>query len=157
MDKGLVTEEATLERKALSSTLQVLTLKEGWKSLKDIAGISTISHLQQVCEELQSLVEAPRKKKLKAQKRFGKKMHSPMKNFSPIGPAAGGYGTRKVTKRTHWDCSKSGKYKQRCVMLKKDAKGRLKKTGKIKNIKIKKSYKDQYNQGYKPWRAKQGW
>lgn len=163
MQKGLIAEEAVLVRTALAPDLQVLTLKEGWQPLTTLAGVvipKEVSQLAQLSEELTSLfasqeiAEASGEKKLKKKSvKFGKKTHSPFKRFSNLGPGPGkSTGTREVSKRTHWDCTKSGPYGQICTLLKKDAKGRLRKTDKKKKIKIKRPYKQAYNKDYKAWR-----
>jgi hypothetical protein len=168
MQKGLIAEEATLGRTALAADLQVLTLKEGWQPLTALAGVVVpreLSQLAQLSEELQSLFtpqkpklkpvlgEASEKKLKKKAVKFGKKTHSPFKRFSNLGPGPGGtQGTREVSKRTHWDCTRTGPYAQKCTLLEPDAKGRLRKTKKTKKIKIKRGYKKVYNKDYKSWR-----
>jgi hypothetical protein len=57
-----------------------------------------------------------------------------------------------VSKRTRWDCTKTGKYNQKCVLLKKDAKGRLRRSDTTKKVHIKPDYKASYNKAYKAWR-----
>lgn len=161
MQKGLIAEEAALKRTALAEDVQVLTLKDGWKPLGAVAGIEApkvLSPLAQLSEELTSLfpskklklqTEAVKKKKVL----YGKKKHSPFKTFSLLGPGPDNtFGTREVSKRTRWDCTKTGKYNQRCVLLKKDAKGRLRRTKTEKKVHIKPDYKAKYNQAYKAWR-----
>lgn len=167
MNKGLIAEEVALQRAALSKDLQVLTLKEGWKPLGAVAGLSEAkasAKLQTLAEDLNALTEkegsedgqySHRSEKQRA--RFGKKKHSPFKNFGHIGPAAGGAGEREVSRRTQWDCTRAGNYRQRCVLLKKDAQGKLRKTKRVKYIRIKVGYKKAYNKAYKAWRVKMGW
>lgn len=169
MQKGLIAEEATLGRTAIAADLLVLTLKEGWQPLTALAGVVAprqLSALAQLSEELQALFtpnkpklksvlgEASEKKLKKKAVKFGKKTHSPFKRFGHIGPGPGTAtkGTREVGKRTHWDCTKTGPYGQTCTLLKKDAKGRLRKTKKTKKIRIKRDYKKTYNKSYKAWR-----
>lgn len=162
MQKGLIAEEATFERTALAAGLQVLTLKEGWKPLFAVAGVllpKVLSPTAQLSEELHQLFEPKKKLKLKTEAikkkkvLYGKKTHSPFKRFSLLGPGPDqSFGTREVSKRTRWDCTKTGKYQQRCVLLKKDAKGRLRRSNIKKNIRIKPGYKASYNQAYKAWR-----
>ena len=168
MQKGLIAEEKAMERVSLAEGLQVLTLKEGWKPLVVVAGITPpkiLSPVAQLSEELHHLFEG---KKLKLKKEvlsegktlakkkkvlYGKKTHSPFKTFSLLGPGPdNSFGTREVGKRTRWDCTKTGKYNQRCVLLKKDAKGRLRRTSTKKAIHIKPDYKAKYNKAYKAWR-----
>jgi len=162
MQKGLIAEEAALSRTALAEELQVLTLKDGWQPLVGLAGVTVpkvLSQTAQLAEELQSLFEAKKKaapsdKKLRKKAvKYGKKTHSPFKRFSLLGPGPdNSFGTREVSKRTKWDCTKTGAYNQVCTLLKKDAKGRLRKTDKKKKIHIKKDYKAGYNHAYKAWR-----
>jgi hypothetical protein len=163
MQKGLIAEEVALERTALAKDLQVLTLKESWQPLVGLMGVTppkVLSKTAQLAEELQVLFEAKKKavvpsdKKLKKKAvKFGRKTHSPFKRFHSLGPGPDNtFGTREVSKKTAWDCTKSGSYKQKCTLLKKDAKGRLRKTDKVKNITIKKPYKQSYNHAYKAWR-----
>lgn len=168
IQRGLIAEEAALGRQNLAEELQVLTLKEGWKSLTAVAGIAPskpVSPATRLSEELKDLF-LPKKKKLKtegitlsedAKKKvkvlFGKKKHSPFKTYAMLGPGPDhDFGTREVSKRTHWDCSKTGKYSQRCVLLKKDAQGRLRRSKTQKQIRIKPDYKKKYNKAYKAWR-----
>jgi len=71
--------------------------------------------------------------------------HNPFKRQGHNGPAVGPIvGPREVDKQTHWDCSKSGAYKQICVN---------KETGKKKKITIKPKYKKMYNKLYRRWIA----
>lgn len=154
MQKGLIAEEKAMERLALAEDLQILTLKEGWKSLKTVAGIvppKVLSKNEALIQELNTIAEEAKKKVS-----YGKKKHSPFKNFGHLGPTTH-VGNREVGKKTQWDCTKSGAYGQKCVLLKKDAKGRLRRTKTVKNIKIKPGYKSAYNHEYKQWRSKQGW
>jgi hypothetical protein len=170
MQKGLVAEEAVLERATLAGDLQVLTLKEGWQPLAVLAGVTIpkeSSQLAQLAEELQSLFatskpklklplgEASEKKLKKKATLFGKKRHSPFKRFGRLGPGPGtGHGTREVGKKTRWDCTKTSAYNQTCTLLKRDAKKRLRRTKKTKKIRINPSYKSGYNKAYKAWRKK---
>lgn len=154
--KGLISEEIAMDRNAIAQDLQILTLKEGWQPLAAVVGITPPkppSKNAQLIEDLVSLVEGAGPKKKVS---YGKKTHSPFKNFKHLGPTTH-VGSREVGKKTHWDCTKSGPYGQKCVLLKKDAQGRLRKTKTVKNIKIKKDYKKSYNSEYKQWRSKQGW
>lgn len=168
IQKGLIAEEATLGRENIAEELQVLTLKEGWKPLTAVAGIAPskpVSPAMRLSEELHDLFQ-PKKRKLntegivlsedakkKVKVLFGKKKHSPFKTYAMLGPGPDhDFGTREVSKRTQWDCTKTGKYNQKCVLLKKDAKGRLRRTDKRKDIHIKPDYKKKYNKAYKAWR-----
>lgn len=144
--KGIVAEEQSVQRNSIPKGIKILTIKEGWTSLDTVAGLHEPSLAERTVTDLQSLLE-------------GK--HSPYKHISTQGPAAGGSGTRETSKQDKWVCHKSGSdatyVKQKCKAVKKDASGKLHATGKIKNIKIKRSYKKKYNHEYKPWRSKQGW
>ena len=177
MKKGIISEEKTLDRTAVSGDLQILTLKEGWRPLVSAVGKSpdvSPSACNRLVEDLNSIMEAAKKKTQKEPKEpkepkapravpkaFGKKKHSPYKDLIHHGPAAGGDSTREVSQRKKWDCVKTAPYKQKCYRLKKDKNSkrlRRDKSKKPKPITIKKSYKlGKYNPGYKPWRAKQGW
>lgn len=169
LQKGMIAEEAALGRENIASEIQILTLKEGWKPLTVVAGIvpsKPVSPATQLSEELHDLFE-PKKRKLnteglalseaaskkKVKVLFGKKKHSPFKTYKLLGPGPDqDFGTREVSKATRWDCTKTGKYNQRCVLLKKDSQGRLRRSNKRKDIHIKPDYKKKYNKAYKAWR-----
>lgn len=183
MQKGVIAEERSFGRAELPKDVQVLTLGEGWQPLATVAGVAVSggpSKLLTLAEDLNGMLEA-KSEKAKAKKkqrrearkekaatkviaraekkkvRFGKKKHSPFKNYGHLGPGPGtGHGTREVSRKTQWDCTKAGAFKQNCVKLQKTAKGTIEKTGKVKKITLKKSYKDSYNDEYKPWRATAG-
>lgn len=164
MSKGLITEETGLERTTLDEKLQVLTLKDGWQSLTSVAGIvppRVLTPVAALTEELVTLFERS-KKKLKKEPSastkkkkvlFGKKKHSPYKDLTLLGPGPDhSFGTREVSKRTKWDCTRAGYLKQTCTLLKKDAKGRLRRSKTKKKITIKPEYRKKYNAAYKAWR-----
>jgi len=164
MQKGLIAEETQLQRTALAPDLQVLTLKEGWQPLVAVAGVTAPvppSKVATLVEDLRNIVEASKSKpsiKKKKATSFGKKKHSPFKRFGLLGPGPDhSFGTREVSRQTRWDCTKTGKNKQLCTKLKKDAKGRLRRTTQKKAVHIDPGYKASYNQAYKAWSAKQGW
>jgi hypothetical protein len=195
MRKGLIAEEAQLDRAALATDIQVLTLKEGWQPLVVVAGIAPIvppSTTAALIEELEALVEktapakpkikkiskskskksgnkkkggetpsaAPEVKKPKAPRKFfGKKKHSPFKRFPKLGPAEGGQ-PREVQKALQWDCNKQGTDQQKCVRLKKDASGRLRKSKQPEDVKMvhtNRARKAAYQRVYKRWSTQQGW
>ena len=71
------------------------------------------------------------------------KTFSPFKRCKKIGTGPRGGDNAKVGQ---WDCSKQGKYVQKCI-----GKGPMK--GRTKIVKIDPEYKSGYNAQYKPWEA----
>lgn len=156
MKRGVISEEIDVPRDAIPASYGMLCFGKGWAPMATVLSASKqASTVDAVVEDLKSLTEK------RAAAEPGGKKHSPYKHIATHGPAAGGDSTRETRVKNKWSCKKSAPtgshIHQRCEKVRKDLSGHFVKTGKIKNIKIKRSYKLKYNDGYKPWRAKQGW
>jgi len=167
-DTGVLTpkEERLWLESQETRKLQVLTLTEGWKPMSDLIRESSAAP-KSLLEDLEGLLaessesiaepitEATKKvsgksleKKAREKRRSrgkegkkGRGGHNPFKTKTKLGPGPR-HGTNSQTHK--WKCSCPTPYKCMCRAGKKR-----------KTIKIKRSYKKNYNVDYKQWRKHQ--